>query len=370
MKKNMLFPGVRRKTVALLLAGSIATVVSAAYYQTVTVSVGGVDWKVKIETESDTASVGPNIAAGGWGASSSRAFEIDAYEGALTVPDTVTYGGTEYRIVSIANRAMYNCVMTGLTFPAGVTNFWNEAFYGCSRLTDVCLKGPSTADAGSAQTYVTFYRGANAFKGAANVSFALIGPNIKSAALTGDETADRFFCDATDVTVLLPRRADNMTWDGFERYLGKTDTSGKAVYYGPDEDFDLMMGGTSVTVVPRTAKAIADAIAWAPKFKSVFGLDTHISVTNAVEGSIGVSGSALESVTLETFSWVTFKVSNQTELDNTLAAVSTASPIVIDLTGLKRKESVVVPAGRRIAVLVPEGASCVKAEIGYRVIFR
>lgn len=362
----------RGNRIALLIAGLalLETPAASAAYNSVNVDVGGVTWKVKIETSAKTASIGPNIGPSVWGNSDSRAFDVGTYRGALIVPDTVTYNNASYKVVEIANRGMIGCQMTGLTFPAGITNYWNEAFKDCTNLKDVCFRGPVTVNKGSSQTFVTLSRQPNAFGGATKVTFALIGPNVKAKALTGDETSDRLFYGATDVTVLLPRRSDNMTWDGFQSYLGATDTSGTAIYYGPAEDFDLMMGESAVTIVPRTAQSLGNALTWAPKFKNVFGLDTCISITNVIEGSIAIPSASLPYVTIDTTSRVTFSVSTQSELDSTLAAITMTSPIIVDVSGMPKHEAITVPSGRNIAVLMPEGSRCVKAETGFIIVLR
>lgn len=65
--------------------------------------------------------------------------------GALTVPDTVEWGGERYAVVSIGHHALYGCNgLSSLTVPEGVTRIGASAFATCSQLATVTL--PSTLD--------------------------------------------------------------------------------------------------------------------------------------------------------------------------------------------------------------------------------
>lgn len=65
--------------------------------------------------------------------------------GVLTIPATVTYGGTAYNVVAVDKFAFYECTgLTTVTVPEGVTAVRASAFRGCSALDSVSL--PSTLD--------------------------------------------------------------------------------------------------------------------------------------------------------------------------------------------------------------------------------
>lgn len=58
-------------------------------------------------------------------------------DGALNIPATVTYAGTEYKVTSIGAEAFYDCSFTSVTIPDGVTIIKYSAFQNCSELTEV-----------------------------------------------------------------------------------------------------------------------------------------------------------------------------------------------------------------------------------------
>ena len=52
------------------------------------------------------------------------------YSGNITIPDRVTYDGTEYSVTSIGVAAFYGCSgLTSVTFPNSVTSIGFGAFY-------------------------------------------------------------------------------------------------------------------------------------------------------------------------------------------------------------------------------------------------
>lgn len=58
-------------------------------------------------------------------------------DGALNIPATVTYAGTEYKVTSIGAEAFYDCSFTSVTIPDGVTIIKYGAFQNCTELTEV-----------------------------------------------------------------------------------------------------------------------------------------------------------------------------------------------------------------------------------------
>ena len=311
----------------------------------------------------------------GWAMAQYRAFSTPthnkpSYPGIVSIPSsfTVTVGETEteYEVNKIGNRAFYGLGgITDVVIPSTVVQIYDFAFHACDDLKNVCLKGPITADRGQSQTYVSLARSANAFGSATqtrNIQLVLMGPNIKNGS---DDTV--IAAGATNMTVLLPNRSDNTTWSSFDASSKVGSGENNTVkFYGPGEAFDLKMYETSVTILPTTAAALADALAWAPTFKSGFGLDTHISITNAIDTTIDVSEHP--GVTFDTQVWQKFKASSQAQLDGTLAAVSTDSSIIIDATDAT--EDIVIPEGRRVAVTVPPGGAFWRQRRGFILMFK
>ncbi len=62
----------------------------------------------------------------------------NTYSGDVTIPATVTYGGTTYSVTSIGDYAFYDCSdLSSITIPNSVTTIGYEAFRGCSILANI-----------------------------------------------------------------------------------------------------------------------------------------------------------------------------------------------------------------------------------------
>lgn len=55
-----------------------------------------------------------------------------SYVGDVTIPSTVTYEGTTYKVTKIGKRAFKNCSgLTSITIPNSITYIGEAAFYDC-----------------------------------------------------------------------------------------------------------------------------------------------------------------------------------------------------------------------------------------------
>lgn len=256
-------------------------------------------------------------------------------------------------LTAIPQGAFYQSYMGGtVVFPASVDTInyakriVSGAFRDCPNLEAVWVKGKAEAEN---QTYTSVYL----------MDFTRLCDSLEMVLMGRNTTAqlpdpiNSILAGTSNVDWFAPA---NASWAPLTTStIGGT--GNKVWKYGPDEDFDLEIDDVAMTAVfmPKTADALVNALAWAPKFKRLFNLDTVISVTGSItvpEGAI--TAEMLQCVKLDSPSWfMTFAVKTQAQLDAVLAAVD--GPVVVDITG--SKEEITVPEGRSVAVLVPGGAA-------------
>ena len=124
----------------------------------------------------------------------------------------------------------------------------------------------------------------------------------------------------------------------------------------------------TITVTPTTAETLQEALNLASTFKSAFGLDTRISVTNSIATAVAIPASATSSTMFDLHSWVTFNVTTQAQLENTLAAISSDSMLIVDPTGAT--ENLTVPEGRQVFVVLNEGDTIRSRLNGFSIRFK
>ena len=64
----------------------------------------------------------------------------NSYSGSVVIPESVTYNGKTYSVMSIGGMAFYGCSdLTSVTIPESVTSIGSSAFDGCSGLTSITI---------------------------------------------------------------------------------------------------------------------------------------------------------------------------------------------------------------------------------------
>ena len=347
-----------------LLAITGAAAVAAGAYAA-TIEIGGVTWTYSIDS-----SANKTVILGG-GTTDTPAMPTDTELDASSIPWTMDINGDTYTVTKIAARAFNNCSkLTGrLSIPDGITQIGDYAFNRCSfggtvvvpssvtqissgangtfcnnsNLEAIWIKGRPTVEN---QDYTKVYTHGFA-QSCTSLKMVLMGRNTKNFRNNAQPLAY-----VSGVDWFEPANFED---DTYKLNLGNN----KVWKYGPGEEFDLEIDDVKMTATftPTTENALTNALAWASSFKTLFGLDTVISITNAIAtsaASVEIMEETLEGITLNAPSWyLTFQVKTQAQLNRVLAAVP--GPIVADITGAT--EEIVPPAGRRVAILVPGGAA-------------
>ena len=198
------------------------------------------------------------------------------------------------------------------------------------KLAAIWVKGKTSVP--EDQTYTTVYAGTFAMN-CPEMKIILMGRNTKGAR-RGDTGIKAMLSGDTGVQVFVP---DNGFWNGL--VLGGTDN--KLWYYGPTNEFDLVVDDVLMraTFTPTTVDALTNSIAWAQSFKEHFDLDVRISVTNTLD--IADATITQEMASGVTFDRLMFSAKTQAELTAILEKFPATTPISIDPAGMT--ERMVIP---------------------------
>lgn len=159
----------------------------------------------------------------------------------------------------------------------------------------------------------------------------------------------------------------NGYWDAVAAYLGGKDT--ELIPYGPLQSVNLQIDEAACRIIatPTTAAALVQVLEAAPTFKSVFRLDTRVSVTNTIDLSdVTITEAMVSGVT---FDRLMFSAKTQAQLSAILAAFPATTPISIDPTGLT--ENMVIPNDYpNVHVKTVPGVAIKRTANGFMVIVR
>ena len=327
---------------------------SLAATQTVTNTVNGIKWQLLIDTSANTVSVGPAWGnpddSTGWKANDyayvrAIAQSVSGVGGVLEIPAKYRIDGTDYDTTVIGNRAFIRCKsISTIVLPllASTTKTATCAFYGCTGITNVVLKGPKMAVTGETQAYnaltVSY---SNWFEMSTGVKRVLVGPNVN---LVSSSAGNFKFISATNVVALLPSTDANTTWNRVTD-LGGTDAT---IYrYGLDSE------KKSITFSTADAAELTVFLDFAPLVKEYLGLDTRLSITNSVTMTEEQTAT-LSAFGFDSLAHVKFEAKDATQYATTIAAGPGAATLIADPAKL-RGAVLTVPAGRKVIVPIPNG---------------
>ncbi len=198
-----------------------------------------------------------------------------AYTGGITIPASVTYGGTTYSVTSIGNYAFYNCTgLTSITIPSSVTSIGDDAFYGCTGLTSVNIPnsvtkisnyafekctGLTSVNIPNSVTKISIY----AFSGCTGLTSITIPSSVTSIGIGA-------FSGCTGLTSIKVE-AGNTKYDSRNNCNAIIETASKT-----------LVAGCKTTTIPSSVTSIGSAA-----FRGCTGL-TSITIPSSVT-SIGVT---------------------------------------------------------------------------------
>ena len=177
-----------------------------------------------------------------------KTVELTGYEteptGALTIPATVTNGGTTYSVTAIGRLAFRECkALTSVTIPDGVTSIGSYAFSSCEALTAVTIPDGVT----EIQTYTFAYcyslKSVTIGKGVTGIELYAFGWSDNISELTVAATVpptvkkDAFYSVSKNISVYVPKEslAAYKAADGWKEFtnlkaIGSGFTAGNLKY--------------------------------------------------------------------------------------------------------------------------------------------
>ena len=291
---------------AIAASAAIPMAANAATHELyATNTVGGVtvtpasDVKWFFAIDGDKAYLGANdgsVPNGSWEANTALGLDSPTK---VTIPRSVTVDGVTYQITEISNRAFYqDTTIESVVALDNINTVGWRSFHG-TPVQNVLFKGPNTAADGSqpmASLYANVSGTWRVFEQAKSLKLVIIGPGLKSG-----YAADRMrMPNAQNASILVPDFQISGNWNALnDSTVGGTNN--RVVRYGPNSDFDMAMGDTTMTFYPKNVNGLTNVLSWASTIKSAFDMDTKIVITNRIEVSDGVNiiDSMLQNVMME-----------------------------------------------------------------------
>ena len=344
-----------RKSGKVLLMAAMAAASAVSYAdwsnEVYTNEIDGVKWRFRIDTSKNRALLGVGINSGSdvesnWGTTSKSSFPAVA-----DFPSSFTVDGVNYTLSSIGDRSFirYSSI-TDISIPVSIPGsffyIYQCAFYECKKLENVYFKGPSSQ-------YATLIPYSNAFGLCTAMKYILLSPTLRK-----HKDYDLKLVSSSGATIVAPLNSDNTSW--VDNAIGGTENS--MLFYSEMDE-----AAKTITFTATNTTTLAAALEAVAPIKSRFGFSTVISITNRIDEITAIPEEAVPHTTFDLRSWVTFKVTTQKQLENTLAAVPVDSPVIIDPTGAT--EMLTVPSGRAVFVRCDEGDSISKKITGLKIRF-
>ncbi len=262
---------------------------------------------------------------------------------------------TNPSLTTLTESALAGCKASYIDVVLGrsVVTLTASMIFQNSYYTGLLIPGPQVVSSGT-QTYTSLSKN-NTFNWSTSLELVFLGPTVKPSGT--DKTMFNYVTGSgNNVKIYAPYQHWNgTTW---QNQRGSNPGTLSATLYGHGQavDFALDDDLSLLTATPTTEAALVDVLTYAPQFKSRFGLDTKICVTNALTSTGLVTKQMLQTASV-TFDSLTFAARTQTELDNVLDITPVDVPLVIDPAGATDELRLTTQTGRKIHVLLPEGGS-------------
>ena len=264
---------------------------------------------------------------------------------------------------SNCDSAFNMAAITRVHFPRRAFNLsGNTLFIECKNLTGVYIPGPDP-DSGK-----SLIRRSKCFSGCTSLKVFLAGPHTGLSNNYG-KTDQNMFANVSGCRIFVPTGSNWDTETDDEKGLAAYEASNTVFYYGAGRELDLSFDHDAkmITAMPATAYAFTNVLAAAAIFKSEFGYDTRINVTNAIEIAAGsVNAEEMSGVTFDS---LTFAVKTQAQLDTVIASVPAAIPLAIDPEGATESLTVKME-DRKIYVMLPTNGTYKIRQGGFIIIVK